>query len=255
MTPFDKSRAHDFGENFHALTLRAVPSFLYKTGYRWPTSMHWSAPSGAPSPTGGAEARYIFYRPAMFSQIGGGFLSAGDGRHATWAHMRTKESKRDFLYVDLHLKNGYGGDDKRAAEMRVLLSRMAQLNDSGLPIIYAGDFNSGIHRSTDSHGVMMRGNGMVDSVGATTSDPVNADINSGHIFSTNLLRSGDYADHIFASSDIDVLNWEQLVRISGGRYVTPIVSDHKALKTVVSLEAPVGKVGTATLTTAIPSDG
>ncbi|MBC7596612.1 MAG: hypothetical protein H7288_22255, partial [Kineosporiaceae bacterium] len=120
---------------------------------------------------------------------------------------------------------------------------------------YAGDFNSGIHRSTDSPGVMMRGNGMVDSVDATTSDPVNADINSGRISSTNSLRSGDYVDHIFVSSDIDVLNWEQLVRISGGHYVTPKVSDHKALKTVVSLEAPVGKVGTATLTTAIPSDG
>ena len=202
--------------------------------------------------TGDAEARYIFYRPAMFTQISGGFFPVGDGRHATWAHMRTKESKRDFFYVDLHLENGHGSDGKRAAEMRVLMSRMAQLNDGGLPIIYAGDFNSGIHRSADSPGVMMRGNGMVDSVDATTSDPVNADINSGHTFSTNVLRSGDYVDHIFVSSDIDVLNWEQLVRISGGRYITPIVSDHNALKAVVSLEAPVGKVGAATPTTAIP---
>lgn len=77
---------------------------------------------------------------------------------------------------------------------------------------------------------MMRANGMVDSVDATTSDPVKADINSGHTFSTNVLRSGDYVDHIFVSSDVDVLGWEQLVRI----------------------EAPVDNVGAATPTTAIP---
>lgn len=202
--------------------------------------------------TGGAEARYIFYRPALFSQVSGGFFPVGDGRHATWAHMRTNESKRDFFFVDLHLENGHGSNGKRASEMRVLLSRMAQLNDSGLPIIYAGDFNSGKHRSADSPGVMMRGSGMVDSIDATKSGPVNADINSGHTFSTNVLRSGDYVDHIFVSTDIDVLEWEQLVRISNGRYVKPIVSDHNALKAVVSLEAPVGKVGAATLTTAVP---
>lgn len=204
--------------------------------------------------TGGAEARYIFYRPELFSQVSGGFFPIGDGRHATWAHMRTKESTRDFFYVDVHLEDGHGSDGKRAAEMRVLLSQMAQLNDTGLPIIYAGDFNSGKHRSADSPGVMMRADGMVDSVDATTSDPVNANINSGHTFSTNVLRSGDYVDHIFVSSDIDVLNWEQLVRISNGRYTTPIVSDHNALKAVVSLEVPVGKIGAATLTTAIPGD-
>ena len=202
---------------------------------------------------GGAQARYIFYRPALFSQVSGGFFPIGDGRHATWAHMRTKESRRDFFYVNVHLENGHGSDGKRAAEMRVLLSRMAQLNDSGLPIIYAGDFNSGKHRSSDSPGVMMRGNGMVDSVDASKSEPVNANINSGHTFSTNVLRSGAYVDHIFVSSAINVLNWEQLVRISNGRYTKPIVSDHNALKAVVSLAAPAGKVGAATPTTAVPN--
>ena len=204
--------------------------------------------------TGGAEARYIFYRPALFSQVSGGYFAIGDGRHATWAQLRTKESTHDFFYVNVHLEDGHGSDRKRAAEMRVLLSRMAQLNDSGLPIIYAGDFNSGKHRGADSPGLMMRSNGMVDSVDAATSEPVNADINSGHTFSTKVLRSGDNVDHIFVSSDIDVLHWEQLVRIGNGRYSRPIVSDHNALKAVVSLEAPVGNVGAATLTTAIPGD-
>lgn len=217
------------------------------------TNAIWSGGSrGFVRATGGAEARYIFYRPALFSQVSGGFFPVGDGRHATWAHMRTKTSKRDFFYVDVHLENGHGSDGRRAAEMRVLLSRMAQLNDSGLPIIYAGDFNSGVHRSSDSPGVMLRANGMVDTVNATKTDPVNADINSGHTFSTGVLRSGDYVDHIFVSTDMGVLGWEQLVRISNGRYTTPIVSDHNALKAVVSLAAPVGKVGAATPTTAVP---
>lgn len=218
------------------------------------TNAIWSGgKQGFVRASGGAEARYIFYRPALFTQVSGGFFPVGDGRHATWAHMRTKDTKRDFFYVDVHLENGHGNNAKRAREMGVLLAQMARLNSDGLPMIYAGDFNSGKHRSADSPGVSMRAAGMVDSIDVSKSDPVNARINSGHTFATSVLASGAYVDHIFVSKDFDVLAWKQLVRISNGRYIKPIVSDHNALMASVSLDAPgSGGVGEPTLTTEVP---
>lgn len=218
------------------------------------TNAIWSGGArGFVRASGGAKARYVFYRPALFSQVSGGNFSIGDGRDATWAHLRTKDTKRDFYYVDVHLENGHGNNAKRAREMRVLLGRMAAINSDHDPIIYAGDFNSGKHRSADSPGDLMRGSGLVDSVDVSRSTPVNARINSGHTFSTRVLASGAYVDHIFVSRHFRVLAWEQLVRMSGGRYTKPLVSDHNALKATVSLEDErIEKVGTPTVTTDIP---
>lgn len=221
------------------------------------TNAIWSGGArGFVRATGGAKARYIFFRPALFNQVSGGNFSIGDGRDATWAHLRTKDGARDFYYVDVHLENGHGNDGKRAREMRVLLAQMASINSGNDPIIYAGDFNSGKHRSSDSPGLLMRAAGMVDTVDVSTSRPINAHINSGHTFSTAVLASGDYVDHIFVSKDFKVLAWEQLVRISGNRYIKPLVSDHNALKSTVTLtdDNPTsGDIGEPTVTTPIPS--
>lgn len=200
--------------------------------------------------SGGAEARYIFYRPALFTQLSGGFFPIGDGRHTTWAKFVVKETGRIFYYVDVHLENGHGSDAKRAREMSAMLGRMAAINDTGKPMIYAGDFNSGIHRSSDSPGAKMRAAGYSDTVGLVKA-PINADINSGHTFATTVLRSGDYVDHIWVSKDFATLAWQQLVRITGGSYTRPVVSDHNALSAVVALDATHPDVGKPTPTTTV----
>jgi hypothetical protein len=200
--------------------------------------------------SGGAEARYIFYRSALFRQINGGHFYLGDGRNATWGKFEVRKTGRIFYYVDVHLENGHGNDAKRAREMNVLLGRMAKINDTGKPMIYAGDYNSGIHRSRDSPGVKMRAAGFSDTVGLVK-DPVNADINSGHTFATTVLRSGDYVDHIWISKEFEALAWKQLVRITGGRYTRPVVSDHNALSAVVALDATAKAVGEPTAITTV----
>jgi endonuclease/exonuclease/phosphatase family metal-dependent hydrolase len=131
-----------------------------------------------------------------------------------------------------------------------MLSRMARINDTGKPMIYAGDFNSGVHRPRDSPGVKMRAAGFSDTVGLAK-HPINADINSGHTFATTVLRSGDYVDHIWVSKDFEVLGWKQLVRITGGRYTRPVVSDHNALSAIVALDAPNKAVGEPTPITTV----
>lgn len=200
------------------------------------TEAIWSGGSqGYVRATGGAKARYIFYRPALFSQVDGGYFSVGDGRHATWAQLLVKGSKQGFFYVNVHLEDGHGNDAKRARETKVILAQMAQINAQHLPIIYAGDFNSGKHRPKDSPATMLRAAGMVDAFDVTSSDPVNARFNSGHSLSTRVPASGALIDHIFVSPQFRVSSWEQLVRISDGRYREPMVSDHNALKSTVTL--------------------
>jgi hypothetical protein len=200
--------------------------------------------------TGGAKARYIFYRPAMFTQLSGSNFYLGDGRDTTWAKFEVRKTGRIFYYVDVHLENGHGNDAKRSREMNVLLARMAKINDTGKPMIYAGDYNSGVHRPSDSPGVKMRAAGFSDTVGLVK-HPVNADINSGHTFATTVLRSGDYVDHIWISKAFEAVAWKQLVRITGGRYTTPVVSDHNALSAVVALNAPHRSVGEPTAITTV----
>jgi hypothetical protein len=200
--------------------------------------------------TGGAEARYIFYRPALFQQLSGGYFAVGDGRHATWARFKVRKTGRIFYYVDVHLENGKGNDAKRSREMNVLLARMARINDTDKPIVFAGDFNSGRHRSADSPGVKMRAAGLDDTVYLVKS-PVNADISTSHSFSGTVLRAAAYVDHIFVSKDFDVMAWKQLVRITDGRYTQPVVSDHNALSAVVALDAKHAPLGELTATTTV----
>lgn len=199
--------------------------------------------------SGGAKARYIFYRPKLFAQLSGGFFAIGDGRHTTWAKFRVKKTGRVFFFVDVHLDNGKGNDGARARETDVMLSRLSQINDSGLPIIYAGDFNSGRHRGADSPGAKMRAAGTADAF-ALAESPINGEFNTSYP-DGGTLRSGAHVDHIFVSEQFTVAGWKQLVRLNGNSYAGPFLSDHNALSAVVALDAKNKSVGEPTATTTV----
>ncbi|MFI5426806.1 fibronectin type III domain-containing protein [Aeromicrobium sp. UC242_57] len=199
---------------------------------------------------GGARARYIFYRPALFTQQAGGNFSIGDGRDTTWARFKVNKTGRVFYFVSVHLENGKGNDAKRAREMDRMLGQMALINDSGKPMIYAGDFNSGVHRGADSPGIKMRAAGFGNTF-TIAKDTVNGQINTSHTFSTNVLASTAHVDHIWVSKQFDVESWAQLVRLAGGRYATPVVSDHNLLSAVVALDATQKPLGDLTPTTSL----
>ncbi|KQY58396.1 hypothetical protein ASD11_01650 [Aeromicrobium sp. Root495] len=207
--------------------------------------------------TGGAKARYVFYRPELFRQLSGGNFDIGDGRNTTWAELALRETGRRFIVVDVHLENGHGNDGKRRREANRMVARMEAINTADLPIIYAGDFNSGRHRPSDSPGAIMRQVGQTDAVDLAD-EPVNRDINTGHTFATTVLRSGAHVDHIFVSKEFEVLGWKQLARLAGGRYASPVVSDHNALRATVALDArkvDVGEPTPTTLVSGLTSDG
>lgn len=201
---------------------------------------------------GGAKARYIFYRPALFEQLEGGNFDIGDTRDTTWAKFRIKETGRVFYYVDVHLDNGKSkaANARRARETDRMLSQMALINDTGKPMIYGGDFNSGVHRDEDAPGAKMRAAGFGDAE-LLTKNVKNAQYNTGHTFSTSIPSSGAHIDHFWLSPEFDVDSWEQLVRVTNGRYTTPVVSDHNAVSAVVSLDARKVSIGHPTPTTTL----
>lgn len=201
---------------------------------------------------GGAKARYIFYRPALFENLDGGSFDIGDGRDTTWALFRVKSTKQTFYYVDVHLDNGKGkaDDARRSGEMDRMLGQMARINPERRPMIYAGDFNSGVHRDHDSPGVKMRGAGFTNTE-LLAQQVENDRINTGHTFDTSILQSGAHIDHVWVSREFEVESWKQLVRVTNGRYTTPVVSDHNAVSTVIALDAPQRSIGETTPTTAI----
>lgn len=200
----------------------------------------------------GAKARYIFYRPALFEQLDGGSFDIGDGRDTTWAKFKVKSTKQTFFYVDVHLDNGKGkaDDGRRSGEMNRMLAQMAQINAAGEPMIYAGDFNSGPHRDQDTPGVKMRAAGFANTE-KLAQEVENGQYNTGHTFSTDIPDSGAHIDHIWVSSTFEVESWKQLVRITNGRYTTPVVSDHNAVSAVIALDAPKRAIGETTPTTTI----
>jgi hypothetical protein len=201
--------------------------------------------------SGGARARYIFYRPALFTQLSGGSFPIGDGRDTTWGKFKVRKTGRVFFFVDVHLENGKGNDAKRAREMNVLLGRMAAINDGGLPAVWAGDFNSGRHRSADSPGAMMRNAGFGDAY-LLTKDTLNGQISTSHTFSPTILRAAAHVDHIWVSKEFEVEQWAQLVRTSGSSYARPVVSDHNLLTADIALDAEPRSIGKVTPTTTVP---
>jgi endonuclease/exonuclease/phosphatase family metal-dependent hydrolase len=200
--------------------------------------------------TGGAKARYIFYRPELFEQQGGGSFDIGDGRDTTWARFKVKATGRIFYYVDVHLDNGKdkAANARRARETDRMLSTMRGINVSDKPMIYAGDFNSGTHRDQDAPGDKMRAEGLGDTE-LLTDQRENTRMNTGHTFSTTVPASGAHIDHIWVTPEFEVDSWKQLVRMNGSVYAKPVVSDHNAVSAVVALDAPKRSIGKATPTT------
>ena len=95
----------------------------------------------------------------------------------------------------------------------------------------------------------MRAAGMQDSVDLAKS-PVNGQFNTSYP-DGGTPRSGAHVDHIFVSDDFSVLGWQQLVRLSGGSYARPAVSDHNALSADLALDAQAKSIGAPTATTTV----
>ena len=77
-------------------------------------------------------------------------------RTATWTLLKDKRSGRKYFFVDTHLD--HRGVEARKNGLELIMSRIADINQQGLPIVLVGDFNMRIdHPSMDPVKAAMKG--------------------------------------------------------------------------------------------------
>ena len=180
--------------------------------------------------TGGSKARYIFYREELFDQLDGGTFSVGHGRTVAWARLRDLKTEQAFIVASVHLSPDKGKNGVRGKQTSVLTSTIKRINSANEPVVLAGDYNSGVHRSGDQVMGRMSRAGYSDTVQiAKTTE--GADMNSFNWNKTTPKRSGDYVDHIFVNSGFEVPLWRQQHPGVAGRVLT----DHNLIAAKLTL--------------------
>lgn len=163
------------------------------------------------------------------------FTKFGDRDHGfCHALVQHRATGKQVAVAAVHLREGKA-DGTRQQETAYVLGRVNGAFP-GLPTIVLGDFNS--HRGLDRRGqtdtprLVMEGAGYADSVdiAAHLTYPY---LNSAHAFQTDPPRSSTWPTHvdrIFVSPGITVPNWDNIAVLSGGRYATPMASDHNPIR-------------------------
>lgn len=108
--------------------------------------------NGSPIPSASGEIMAIFWDSKKVTILDWGtfWLSetpdrvsmgwdAACRRTATWGIFEHNESKRQFLYINTHLD--HKGTTARKEGLKLIVSKIAELNDNNLPVILTGDFN------------------------------------------------------------------------------------------------------------------
>ena len=188
------------------------------------------------------SAKSLYYKTSKYNLLRSGriTLSSTYRKYAVWAELRDETTRNDFIVVDAHLQpyKGKTNDDRRAAQTKILLSKVAAINPDKLLVVYAGDFNS-----NKSNAIQSRYPGGYDAplkvfaaagvpdtyVKATTR--VGALWNSANQAINPPLKHGDHVDHIFADAAIVVDHWRVIVSLdSRGWYAKPFASDHNPVR-------------------------
>ena len=162
-------------------------------------------------------------------------------RYAVWAVLVDAATQDRTIFVDVHTVTGdsESADLQRKAEMTKLTQHLATINaQAGLPIVFAGDFNSHKNRSNDSVADVLHGQGYYDAYDLALR------LRRQHINSYNGFESiprisytwGDHVDHVWIRpSEGRILSWNNGALLLDGRMVTPIPSDHSPIITDVRI--------------------
>ncbi|MEI8082670.1 MAG: endonuclease/exonuclease/phosphatase family protein [Actinomycetes bacterium] len=188
----------------------------------------------------------ILYRRSVFTPqtstagvVWLGSTPEGAPNDVTYVLLRHNATGAKVLYVTTHLASGPPSlDGLRAAETSRLIATVAAVNTGNWPVVYCGDFNSSAspERPSDSPFLTFMANGISDARFASpirTNDQYNSANKLDPVPIAHPL--GYQIDRIFVSGSVGVRDWELLMRVSGGRYVTPFISDHNAVRATVLL--------------------
>lgn len=154
-------------------------------------------------------------------------------RYAVYAELVERSTGRSFLAVDVHTVSGFTSAtaSNRRTEMATLLSTIKQTNVKGLPVVYAGDFNS--HRTSRPSDVVtpyFKANKLYDAYTLARR------VSNQHLSSYSNFQAtppistlwGNHIDRVFVSPwGVRVDGWYNFSRLDArGNVIGPIASDH-----------------------------
>lgn len=180
---------------------------------------------------------YILYKPsAFYAYSAGGHWNIDKpgialNRWAVYQPLQSVSTGAKFLFVSTHLiVGGSTLDQRREDEANKLLDlATAQSNAlGGIPIVYAGDFNSNPlpkQHPLDGPGVVMRQAHIADARDVATTRH-NEQYDSVNEYSRTPLAFSIFIDYVWAPPGIAVSSWGTALNLSGGQFVGTIPSDH-----------------------------
>lgn len=224
---------------------RQVDTLLYHLGSGYGLA-HTEVTWNERYTTGGYKRvySYIIYKKSTMRTVssGGHFAldpsSVADQHWAAYQQLRSIRTGATFLMVSTHLIAGHGAalDTRRGRETNVLVANTRRIaNSLGVPAVYGGDFNSNPDPKSYHHdgpGSVMRAAHAVDA-------RLVAQKHYNGWSSLNFLERTPHRypihaiDYVFASPGTSVYSWAVSVRLSRGRFVGTMPSDHNPVWSTV----------------------
>ena len=178
---------------------------------------------------------YVLYKKSTWSPVGNGgrwdigTMPEGGSRYGTYQVLRHRSSGASVLFATTHLytPGGLAGDRLRQQETESLIaqSRAYAAAQGGLPIVYAGDFNSHELHALDGPAVAM-GEAKVADGFEVSQIFANRQYNSANQYYRTPPAYSDNVDHIFAGPGVGMRAWSQVLQLSAGKFLGVIPSDH-----------------------------
>ncbi|NRQ51665.1 endonuclease/exonuclease/phosphatase family protein [Aeromicrobium stalagmiti] len=205
----------------------------------------WDTESGTHTDTDGVTWTYDgvewareVCEPVTTTTPVAGTFRLGGAATATWARLRVKKTKKSYVFVSAHLTAGKSAGNARSrdGETRRLITK-AKDEANGVPIVFAGDFNSHRNRPNDSPRLRFERAGYRDAYDRSARYS-KAYINSYNGYEKRPVRGvkyGDHVDHVFLHSRTGADSWAVVAPTRGGRNVTPIASDHNLVRVTALL--------------------
>jgi hypothetical protein len=187
---------------------------------------------------------YILYRRATWRAVGaGGHFLVGQRRFAVWQVLQNRHTGARFLMVANHTVTHLGAayNRMRTLETRRTVAGVARINATrgNLPVVYAGDWNSPDHNARANNGPRSV---MASIRAADTFDAAQAHVRANYRSMNHYARippTGEYhIDRVFAGPGAAVRTWRQLLKISHGRFVGTIPSDHNPVMSDLVIRYP-----------------
>ncbi|HTW21882.1 MAG TPA: endonuclease/exonuclease/phosphatase family protein [Mycobacteriales bacterium] len=184
---------------------------------------------------------YILYKNSTMQAVGdGNHWAIGNDRWAAYQVLQNTSTGAQFLMVAPHLEVGTGRsyDENRKAETESMVAQAEAYDaDLGLPIVYAGDFNSDTdkYHTFDGPSEVMRADHIDDAFDVAQSR-TNAKYNSSNGYFRKPPAFGYHIDYVFASPGIAVQSWKLVIDLTHGEFKGVIPSDHNPI--VADLQIP-----------------